>query len=118
MIVSVPTLLRAVFLCMLMLGVLVRPVFALACEIDDSQRAYATEHQEFSDARDASAEDGPQEDCCAVPGCGDCCSHATAAVIQLTAMAAMPSAAHVAESCSSDFQPPPPGVDLRPPITG
>lgn len=98
---------------LLMAGVLLKPVLAIACEVHDVQRVLAGEPQataaELTDA-------GSGESCCSLPDCNDCCAHTTALLSALNSVPAAPMAASPLPSLSVEFQPTAFPVPFRPPI--
>jgi len=95
---------------LLMVGVLVKPVLAIACEIHDVQKMTASQTQT------AAEEPGSDESCCALPDCNDCCAHTTAVVPEFLIAPAVTMAASPLPSLSVKFEPTAISVAFRPPI--
>ncbi len=100
---------------LLVAGVLVKPVLAIACEIHDAARAAV----EFSQAApEAMPEPGQDEACCALPDCSDCCAHTVALLPALATLRAAPAIASPLPLLSVEFEPTAHAVAFRPPIAG
>jgi hypothetical protein len=104
--------LRLLALGMLVFGLLVKPVLAATCELEDLQ--WAVGQVALVDAGDADAGD----ECCPGQACGECCTAGTAvpplpATVGAIAVVAM----HIPAS-AVEFEPAPYPVSIRPPIAG
>lgn len=108
---SLPSLLRILMLGLLMAGILVKPVLAIACEIHDVQKMAASEVQAA-----AAGEAGSDESCCSLPDCNDCCAHTTAVVPEFLVAPAVAMAVSPLPSLSVKFEPAAISVAFRPPI--
>lgn len=96
---------------LLMVGVLMRPAMAIACEMHDVLPTVGAD----AGAHAAAAEDS-DEDCCSFPGCHESCAHTAALIPQFEIP--MPVAVVVAPSqpLPVAFDLPEQPVALRPPI--
>lgn len=106
-----PRCLRLVALALLVLGLLVNPVLAAGCELEDMRVAAGGSHEVA-----AAATDPVEDTCCPGQLCGACCTAVT--VMPLASAAALvasvigsPSAAEQAEP-----GPAPRRAEIRPPI--
>jgi hypothetical protein len=109
---QVSRFLRLLVLGMLVLGLLVKPVLAANCELEDLQKDFG--QVVLVDATDADAGD----ECCPGQMCGECCTAVTVvpssgATVSATAVAAIHTPAGAFE-----FEPAPYPVSIRPPIAG
>ena len=109
---SLPSLLRILMLGLLMAGVMMKPVLAIACEIHDMQKIVAAEPAAAAEAPGP----GSGESCCSLPDCNDCCAHTTALLPILNLAPAAPMAASSLPSLSVEFEPTAFPVAFRPPI--
>lgn len=108
---SLSSVLRFLMLAMLVAGMLVRPGLAFECEIRDVQHALTGDLQATEAAGTT-----PNEDCCSLPNCNDCCAHTIALLPPVGVAAAVPMAAAVLPALSVDFEPIAFPVAFRPPI--
>lgn len=110
---ALPLLFRTLLLGLLVVGTLVKPVLAIACEIHDVQRAAAEASQ---NGPEAASQPGQEESCCSLPDCNDCCAHTVALLPALDVARATPAAAALLSSLSIEFEPAAFAVAFRPPI--
>lgn len=108
-----PSLSRILLLGLLMAVVLVKPVLAMTCEIHDAQRVLAS----GSEAVMTAVQDSAVDECCALPACNDCCTHATALLSTLATPSPAVIATSALPSLSVGFEPIALPVAIRPPIT-
>lgn len=103
--------LRLLALCVLALGLLMKPVLVAACELDDLGRT-----QGSAEHPTTAAGESVEDPCCPGKVCGECCT--SAAWVPVPAVAAVVSllAADVPLPVSAGFVPAPVPVDIRPPI--
>lgn len=111
--IHLPPALRVFVLGLLVLGLLMKPVLVVACEIDDVQRTLAGEHR--SPLLEAPASDAGDV-CCGVQNCGECCTPAAAVVSQWKLVTALPAMTGPLPSLSVEFEPTARLVAFRPPI--
>lgn len=97
---------------LLMIGILVKPMLAIACEIHDVQRVAADAMLTVAEAPDADSD----ESCCPLPDCNDCCAHTTALMPALNSVPTALMAASPLPSMSVEFEPTAFPVPFRPPI--
>jgi len=108
-----PLALHVFVLGLLVFGLVMRPVLAVACEIKDAQQVLTGEHLA---AVVKSSDRGANEDCCLVQNCSECCAHAAAMVPQVEVAAAFSGAANPLPALSVEFEPTAYPVAFRPPI--
>lgn len=96
---------------LLMAGILVKPVLAIACEIHDVQKMAANAGQATG-----VEEPGSDESCCLLPDCNDCCAHTTAVVPQFDIVPAVAIAVVPLPLLSVKFEPTAIAAAFRPPI--
>lgn len=106
-----PLALRLFVMGLLVFGLLVKPVLAAACEIDDARPGLAGQQQSI-----VAADPGTSEDCCLVQDCNACCAQVAAMVPQLKVAAAAPRLASPLPALSVEFEPTAYPVAFRPPI--
>ena len=106
-----PLALRLLLLGLLLFGLLVKPVLAATCEIDDARPELAGQHQSV-----VASDTGTSEDCCLVQDCNACCAQVAAMAPQLKVSAAVPQFASPLPALSVEFEPPAYPVAFRPPI--
>jgi hypothetical protein len=107
-----PPVLRMLMLGLLLLGLLVKPILAVACEIGDAQQTLAAELEPATQAPDTGASD----DCCLAHSCYECCAHTVALVPPATVAATNQVSASPPPRLSVKFEPPGYPVGFRPPI--
>jgi hypothetical protein len=105
-------ILRFLALGLLVFGLLVKPVLAAQCELDDARRALGDYKVAVLDA-DAAGD----EACCPGESCGECCTASTIVSPAILVIGAMPAPAGAAVIGGTDFAPAPYPVAMRPPIT-
>jgi hypothetical protein len=109
-----PLALRVFVLALLAFGLLMKPVLAVACEIDDARQGLAGQHQPL-----VAADPGTGgEDCCLVQNCNQCCVHTVAVLPPLKVAASFFAVASPLPALSVEFEPTAYPVALRPPIAG
>lgn len=104
--------LRLLVLGTLVLGLLVKPVLAANCELEDLQRDVA--QVVLVDATDADAGD----ECCPGQMCGECCTAGTVVPSFSSTVDALVVAAINGPGEATEFKPAPYPVLIRPPIAG
>jgi hypothetical protein len=104
--------LRLLTLGMLVFGLLVKPVLAATCELEDLQ--WAVGQVELVDAGDADAGD----ECCPGQACGECCTAGTAVPPLRAIVGAIAVVTIHAHAGAVEFEPAPYPVSIRPPIAG
>lgn len=104
--------LRFFALGLLVFGLLVKPVLAAQCELDDARRALGDHKVAVLDAAMAG-----DEACCPGESCGECCTACTIMSPAVLIVGAMPVPAGAAVTGATDFAPAPYPVAIRPPIT-
>lgn len=97
---------------MLVLGLLVKPVLAANCELEDLQRDVA--QVVLVDATNADAGD----ECCPGQICGECCTAGTVVPSSGATAGAIAVAAINGPAGAVEFEPAPYPVSIRPPIAG
>jgi hypothetical protein len=107
-----PSALRVIVLGLLVLGMVMKPVLASACEISDVQRALAAQHQPTA----AQVPDSGTESCCPAQNCSECCAHTVAMTPPLKVLATFQKATRLSPGPSLKFEPTAYPVGFRPPI--
>lgn len=102
--------LHLLVLCLLVFGLVMKPVLAVACEIDDARRVL-TDGQPV-----AAAESEDSDECCPSQNCNECCCPTVAMVPKLKVAASLSLAASPLPALSVEFEPTAYPVALRPPI--
>ena len=103
--------LQMLVLCLLVFGLVMKPVLAVACEIDDARQVLADSHQPV-----VAADSGGSDDCCPSQNCSECCAHTVAMVPKLKVATSLPLMASPLPTLSVEFEPTAYPVALRPPI--
>lgn len=109
---QVSRFLRLLVLGTLVFGLLVKPVLAANCELEDLQRDLA--QVVLVDAADADAGD----ECCPGQMCGECCTAGTFVPSFSATVGAVVVAAIDGPVGAAEFKPAPYPVSIRPPIAG
>jgi hypothetical protein len=104
--------LRLLALVVFALALLVKPVLAASCELQDMRLAQGDGR---AMAVDAVAGQGEGE-CCPGQLCGDCCTAGTVVPMAATPALSMPLAARPPVAIAAGFDPTPQRVATRPPI--
>jgi hypothetical protein len=108
-----PLALRVFVLGLLMFGLVMKPVLAAACEIEDARQALVGEH---AVPTVNSSDHYAGEDCCVVQNCGECCVHVAAMVPQVKVADTFAVAPNPLPALSVEFEPTAYPVAFRPPI--
>ena len=108
---SLPVL-RMFVLGLLVFGLLVKPVLAMACDIGDAQRTLAGEHPPAIQAPDA----GTGDDCCPSQSCNECCAPTAALLPQIGVAMSSQASTSTLPTLSMQFEPTAYPVGFRPPI--
>ena len=108
--ISLSSVFRFLILALFVAGMLVKPVLAAECEINDALFASSGTQAVSTDAS------GSHEDCCSLPDCNDCCAHSMALQPAFAGATAGSMRASVLPSLSVDFEPIAFPVAFRPPI--
>ena len=103
--------LHMLMLCLLVFGLVMQPVLAAACEIDDAQQVLAGSHQPV-----VTTDFDGSDDCCLSQNCNECCAHTVAMVPKLKVAPSLPLVASPLPTLSMEFEPTAYPVALRPPI--
>ena len=107
-----PQLLRMLALGLLFIGLLVKPVQAAACDVEDLKRVLGGEDVPAWVA-DGSGADDP---CCPNQHCGECCASGMATLPVSTALDVPATTSRPLTPLSVEFKAPPYLVAFRPPI--
>ncbi len=109
-----PRFLRAFGLLMLVVGLLVRPLAVVACDVEDSRRIVAAEQRVATD----SAIQDAGGDCCANVACGECCAPAPLVAPTMARLAAyVPMPPQALPEPRGRLEPAAYPVSSRPPIS-
>lgn len=104
---------RSVALALLLIGMVLNPMLAAACQIDDIGDRMSGQHPSVSNH--APAQDGQ---CCPMQGCSACCAHVAVFLPALDVVSGLPAGAGVLPVLSIEFEPTAYPVPVRPPIRG
>src|SRR5687767_12638912 len=104
--------LHLLVLCLLAFGLVMKPVLAVACEIDDARQVLSGTHQPV-----LTTDVDSIDDCCPSQNCSECCAHTVAMVPKLKVAATLALVANPLSTLSVEFEPTAYPVALRPPIT-
>jgi len=107
-----PSALRVVVLGLLVLGMVMKPVLASACEIGDAQQVLAAQHQPAA----AQVPQSGTESCCPAQNCNECCAHTVAMTPPIKVAATFHRATRLSPGPSRNFEPTVYPVGFRPPI--
>ncbi|MDR7134134.1 hypothetical protein J2X06_001318 [Lysobacter niastensis] len=107
-----PQALHVVVLGLLVLGMVMKPVLASACEISDAQQLLATQYQPAV----AQVPHSGTENCCPAQNCNECCAHTVAMTPPLKVLATFQTATRLSPGPSLKFEPTAYPVGFRPPI--
>lgn len=105
--------LRSIALGVLLIGMVMNPMLAAACQIDDIGDRMSGQHPSVSNH--APSQDG---NCCLAQGCSACCAHVAFFRSALAVASGLPAGAGVLPALSIEFEPTAYPVPFRPPIRG
>lgn len=104
---------RSIALALLLIGMVMNPMLAAACQIDDIGDRMSGQHPSVSNH--APSQDGS---CCLAQGCSACCAHVAFFRSALAVASGLPADAGVLPVLSIEFEPTACPVPFRPPIRG
>lgn len=111
---DLPRALRVFALGLLVIGLVMKPVLATVCDIEDTRPAMTGEHQPVATA--AQDMDSAGQECCPAQSCNECCAHTAAMTAALNVVMTSRIVTSPLSTLSVDFTPTAYPVAVRPPI--